>query len=1051
MRFSQFKRITALLLALLMVIPSLAYVALATEDNDDESKKSATTDTFDEFKDLLNAITYDEYLKEYSDVPDGTENITIKGSEFDKELSTDSESDVFVIKEGAEYYDEIIAADPSKKGEKFGYSSESDGTVITWNFTVKKTGMYNIAVEYFPIIGRHSAIERKVMIDNEYPFKETRYINLTNVWTFSYLSDARDGAFHMDATGNEIRPAEVPDGMSASEATEKYGKTYREETPEWRTVYLTDSTGYYTDPFKYYLEAGEHTISLVTSKEKVAINTITISGAQHIPTYEEYLAEHSDAKDVECEPIKINAEMPDATSEQYILPQYDRSSAISDPQDPSRIRLNSIGGSKWASAGEWIRWEFEVPEDGFYSIVPRYRQNVYEGMFSTRVLRIDGEIPFEEATMLQFNYNSDWQTSALNNGTNEFKFYLTKGTHMLEMEVTLGKMGDIIRQLDESLTNINGFYRQILMITGSSPDLYRDYEFDKYIPEVLEGMIEEANFLTQVSSDLEATIGQKGSHSVTLDKVAFILRRMGGDTDKIASNMSNLKDYIGTLGTWINDSKNQPLELDYIMIQSVNDELPRAEANFGESLVHEVKSFIRSFFDDYTNMGSTDDGSGNNSEVLEVWVATGRDQSQIIRQMIDDDYTPNSGRRVNLKLVAAGTLLPATLSGTGPDVSMMNAQSEIMNYAIRKAVKTLNDMPDFDEVTERFSESALIPLTLYGNTYALPETQNFSMLFYRKDIFAELGIEVPKTWDDLLDIIPILQNNNLEVGLPKELSGTVLHMYQQDEPLYSPALTHEQVEAYAAEYGYDAQEVIDKYGLELDADGVYPTTMGMSINLDSNVSLDSFKTMCEFFTLYQFPPTYDFANRFRTGEMPIGIADYTAYNQLQIFAPEIRGLWEFTTLLGYEDEDGNINNCSPSSVTAIMMMKDAEDEEAAWDYMTWWTDKGAQSRYGNELVALLGASGQYATANKESLEEQPWATSDMRKLKEQFENLAATPEMPGGYIITRNVQFAYNAVYNDGDDPVESIQSYIEAINKELSRKREEFELPVLEDFVKQS
>ncbi|MBQ9922684.1 MAG: extracellular solute-binding protein, partial [Clostridia bacterium] len=908
-------------------------------------------------------------------------------------------------------------------------------------------------VEYYPVIGRHSAIERKVMIDGMYPFKETRYINLPNTWRFFYLSEERENAFFIDLTGNEIRPAEVPIGLTVEEAVEKFGKSYRKEAPEWRTVALTDSTGYYREPFAYYLDEGEHTLSFVTSKEQMVINEIKIYAANDTPTYEEYLAEHSNYSDVECEPVKIHAEMPVATSEQYIMPQYDRSSAISEPQDPSRIRLNSIGGSKWQTAGQWIRWEFEVPETGFYSIVPRYRQNVYAGIYSTRLIRIDGEIPFEEAGSLQFNYSDEWKTGPLSDGTTDFKFFLEKGKHEIEMEVTLGTMGDLLRQLDESLVEINGMYRQILMITGASPDLYRDYEFGKLIPEVLEGMVAEAKFLTEVSASLEAEIGQKGDHSVTLDKVAFILNRMGGDSDKIASNLSNLKDYIGTLGTWINNSKNQPLELDYIMIQPVSAEIPRAEANFWEALVHEVNAFFRSFVDDYSSMGSTEDLSNTDSkDVLQVWVTSGRDQTQIIREMIDDEYTPNSGRKVNLKLIAAGTLLPATLSGTGPDVSLMNAQSEPINYAIRKAVKSLNHLPDFDKITsERFTEAALIPMTLYGNTYGLPDTQSFSMLFYRKDIFAELGIEVPKTWEDLFDIIPILQNNNLEVGLPKDLAGTILQLYQRDEPLYTPALTHEDVEAYANEYGFDAQSVIDKYDLELNEEGVYPTTEGMSINLNSNVSLDSFKTMCEFFTLYQFPPTYDFANRFRTGEMPLAVADYTAYNQLQIFAPEIRGLWEFTTLLGHEREDGTVNNCSPSTVTAIMMMKDARDELAAWDFMTWWTDNDAQSRYGNELVALLGASGQYATANKASLEQQPWSTSDMRKLKAQFENLAATPEMPGGYIITRNVTFAYNAVYNKGDDPVESLQNYIEAIDKELSRKRQEFELPILEDFVRQS
>ncbi|MBE6688110.1 MAG: extracellular solute-binding protein [Ruminococcaceae bacterium] len=1050
MRFSQFKRITAFVLALLTVIPCFVFTSLAVEDTGKES--NVTSATFDEFKDLLNAVSYDEYLKEHSDTPDGSDVIVIKGSDYNAELSTDNADDVFIIEKGTAHYDDIIATDPSKDGEKFAYTSENDGVKITWDFTIKKEGMYNIAIEYFPIIGRHSAIERKIMIDDEYPFKETRYITLTNIWTFSYLSDVRDGAFFMDMTGNEIRPSEAPEGLTAREATEKFGKSYREEKPEWRTVYIGDSTGYYNEPFKYYLDKGEHTISFITSKEQLAVNEIRIEAAEYVPTYEEYLAEHKNAKDVECEPIKIDAEMPSATSEAYIVPQYDRSSAITDPQDASRIRLNTIGGSKWANAGQWIRWEVEVPEDGFYSIVPRSRQNVYAGIYATRMLRIDGVVPFKEANLLRFNYSDEWKTGPLTDGVTDFKFYLTKGKHDIEMEVTLGSMGDLLRQLDESLVNINSMYRQILMITGASPDLYRDYEFGKLIPEVLEGMINEAKFLTSVSKQLEEAIGQKGEHSVTLDKVAFILNRMGGDTDKVASNLGNLKDNIGTLGTWINNSKNQPLELDYIMIQPVSAEPPRAEANFGEAFMHEIIAFIKSFFDDYSSMGSKEELSESDNEILQVWVAAGRDQSQIIREMIDDDYTPESGRKVNLKLIVAGTLMPATLSGTGPDVSLMNAQSEPVNYAIRKAVKKLNDMPDFEKITsERFTEAALVPMTLYGDTYGLPDTQSFSMLFYRKDIFAELGIEVPKTWNDLFDIIPILQNNNLEVGLPKDLAGTILQLYQRDEPLYTPALTHEQVEAYASEYGFDAQAVIDKYDMKLDDNGVYPTTEGMSINLDSNVALDSFKTMCEFFTLYQFPPTYDFANRFRTGEMPLAVADYTAYNQLQIFAPEIRGLWEFTTLLGHEREDGTINNSSPATVTAIMMMKDAKDELAAWDFMTWWTDKGAQSRYGNELVALLGASGQYATANKESLEEQPWATSDMRKLQAQFENLAATPEMPGGYIITRNVQFAYNAVYNEGDDPVESIQNYIEAINKELSRKRQEFDLPVLEDFVLQS
>ena len=57
----------------------------------------------------------------------------------------------------------------------------------------------------------------------------------------------------------------------------------------------------------------------------------------------------------------------------------------------------------------------------------------------------------------------------------------------------------------------------------------------------------------------------------------------------------------------------------------------------------------------------------------------------------------------------------------------------------------------------------------------------------------------------------------------------------------------------------------------------------------------------------------------------------------------------------------------------------------------------------------------------------------------QFANLAAVPEYPGSYIISRYVNFAFLAVYNDNADAADSLQSYVIEINKELTRKRQEF------------
>ena len=64
--------------------------------------------------------------------------------------------------------------------------------------------------------------------------------------------------------------------------------------------------------------------------------------------------------------------------------------------------------------------------------------------------------------------------------------------------------------------------------------------------------------------------------------------------------------------------------------------------------------------------------------------------------------------------------------------------------------------------------SAFVPYTHEGHTYAIPDEQEFMMMYYRKDIFKDLGIEPPKTWADLMKIAPVLQNNHLQVGIPYE-------------------------------------------------------------------------------------------------------------------------------------------------------------------------------------------------------------------------------------------------------------------------------------------
>ena len=126
-------------------------------------------------------------------------------------------------------------------------------------------------------------------------------------------------------------------------------------------------------------------------------------------------------------------------------------------------------------------------------------------------------------------------------------------------------------------------------------------------------------------------------------------------------------------------------------------------------------------------------------------------------------------------------------------------------------------------------------------------------------------------------------------------------------------------------------------------------------------------------------------------------------------------------------------------------MSATKNPEAAWEYMKWWSSADAQARYGNDLVTVMGSSQMHPTANLEALGELSWSASDYANLMKQFENLVGTPEYPGGYIITRYVQFAFLETYNDDVEPVTAMQAYINTINKEITRKRREFGFDTLE------
>ena len=998
MRKTQSKKLTCLVLSFLMLLSVLPMTVYAAGEEEEAPAQSGRT-TLQEISETLISFSYADYVEqpEYQSASRGKQTVVIKAIDYDAAATT---AEVEIVND----YNVSAATGDAGKGKSLKMSD--DGKVV-WKVNIPETGLYAIKMDYCSVTDKTNSIERGFYINDALPFAEARDLTMKKIWVNAYTKNEETGEerFEVDSNGNELRPVSSV-------------------VHEWQEYVFIDPNTFFADPFEFYFEKGENTIALNAVREAVVIQNITIYPYEDLPSYEAYAAGKSPANT--SDKYHVVAETPYRTSDFTVYPIYDRKSALTEPQDASKIRLNTIGSDKWQTASQWVEYEIEAPETGLYEVVFRFRQNEQQGMYTSRKLYIDGKIPFEEANYLKFNYNSNFQVAAANDGADTFQFYLEKGKHTLRLEASLGEMGNVVRKVSAIMTSINNDYLSLLKLTGASPDAYRDYGFGRVLPEVVQDLVVQSNNLKEVISYIENMANIKSENSATLDTIARLLRKMGTDEDEIAKNMSQLKTQIGNLGSWISSAKNQPLEIDWIDIQPAGVKYPKAEGNFFQSLWFELKQFFASFFTDYNSLGASVDGKKADRKV-EVWVTANRDQAQITRNLMDNDFGPTTGIDASLKLVAGGTLLPSVLAGVGPDVALPGTGADPIQYAIRSAVVAINPeayedttglkqkeidkyneysqiFSNFHDIEKRFTAAAMIPLTLYGKTYGLPDKQTWNMMFYRTDILANLGLEVPRTWDDLLAAIPVLQFNNMTIGLSQDYQ---MYMYQ--------------------------------LGGHLWADD------GMRINLDANLSLEAFETMCNMFTQYSLPISYDFANRFRTGEMPIGIAGYTYYNNIIIFATELAGLWEFGPVPGFLQEDGTINHTAMSGSDALVMMSGVRDVDAAWTFMCWYTDTKFQVDYSNEMVAILGPAAKNPTANQEALEELPWTSREYGQLMKQMDVTIAVTQYPGSYILGRYTSFAFLNAYNNKADPVDSLLGYINIINKEINRKRTEFNLETLE------
>ncbi|MBW5445782.1 extracellular solute-binding protein [Cohnella sp. CFH 77786] len=868
-----------------------------------------------------------------------------------------------------------------------------DSGTLTWNVSVQEAGFYNIAVKYLPVKGTNSKIERKLTIDGQSLFKGMDQLIFNRIW------DNSGGKPIAEKDGNEIRP----------EAVEK---------PEWKTVYLNDSQKRSLEPYKFYLSAGKHTLTLESVKEPLEIGDITLKAAPEIKPYAEVIQEwKKEYKVYDKANLVYQAERTDRNtlniekSSVDIVMSTDYSNPNTVPYHPYKIKLNTIGGPNWRTPGDYIQWRMNVPEEGLYSLSFRGEQNTNRGVMSYRQLKVNGEVPFLEAAAIPFGFHTGFVNYVLGKPGEDYLIPLKQGENTISLEVVLGRFAMPLSEVEQSVLVLNELYRKTVQITGLAPDKYIDYEITKKIPDYAETFRAESDRLKKVVDELVRITGEKGEKTAIIGKMQVQAEQLSRKPESVIYELHTLENNISSMGSWISSISEMPLLLDSFALSAPGAELPSPKPNVFVRGYNSTVRFLSTFFVDQTQLSDASSG-----KALKVWFSAGRDQAQIIKNLIDQSFTPESNIAVDLQLIPEDVILPATLAGNGPDVALAIPQATVVNFAMRNALVDLSKLDGFNEIGAKFADSALKTVTYQNGIYGLPEQQTFMMMFYREDILEQLGLEPPKTWDDLENVISVLHAHQYD-------------FYVNAQGLY-PSLVYQ--------YGGDLYQ-----GSGND--------YGIRSGLTDESAMNAFKRLTSFFTSYRLPVSADFPNRFRSSEMPIGIAPYTTFNQLAVFAPEIRGLWSFAPLPGVKNPDGSINRSAVSETVDSIMMSSSKKQKEAWEFLKWWMDTDTQTRYANALEAVMGAAARYPTANLEVLKQLPWSTQDSQELMKQFQETVGMPEVPGGYMTARAIDYAFRAVVTwdgvtSGVNPREALFMHVKQIDKELAKKRKEFHLSSIQN-----
>ncbi|MBE6974180.1 MAG: hypothetical protein E7436_01635, partial [Ruminococcaceae bacterium] len=318
-----------------------------------------------------------------------------------------------------------------------------DLTELTWEFQVEEAGLYTLALEYYLDGEKAYSAKRNLYVDGEVLFEEA-----TGLAFHKRYVEENMGRFN--TYGDEIRGDNVP-------------------VNQWMTMELIDASGICLTPFRFYFEAGKHTVTLVFEEKEMYIGDLLVKSAEKLQDYQQVLAQYraNGYKEAQGQELTFEAESHVAWTNDVTIRRVNSTDVTVTPYKYVEKLLNVYGGGRWDTGGQEITWRIEVPESGLYKIALRALTNLTDGLPVYRQIAIDGEVPFEELLAYRFEYNKEWYIETLHQGEDPYLFYFEEGvTHTITMTVMAAEYTDLIVSLHYDSQKLTDYLLKVTMLTG---------------------------------------------------------------------------------------------------------------------------------------------------------------------------------------------------------------------------------------------------------------------------------------------------------------------------------------------------------------------------------------------------------------------------------------------------------------------------------------------------------------------------------------------------------------------------------------------------------